>query len=256
MSATRKDPIGLAVYYVLLMTLLAGCAATPHTTPIGPITPLSLSIAPPFSQPQSIYHEVGPSETLWRISKTYDVAIDTLLRVNHLENATKIQKGQKLLIPNTLGPRPVIRLYPTHRWTHIVIHHTATHEGNAYSIDQLHHKRGFWNGLGYHFLINNGTNTKVDGQIEVGPRWIKQEDGAHANADGMNQKGIGIALVGNYSEQTVSKRELDSLVYLVKTLQSYYHIPNDHVIGHRDVPGKNTECPGTRFPWEEFKSRL
>ena len=243
--------------FFLGVAFLAGCAGGGPKTPlIGPITPISMSVAPPFSTPQNIYHEVGPSETLWRISKSYGVDMNTLLRVNHLEDATKIRRGQRLLIPNTFGPKPVIALFPTKRWTYIVIHHTATHEGNANSIDDLHHKRGFWNGLGYHFLIDNGTNTKVDGQIEVGPRWIKQEDGAHANADGMNQKGIGIAVVGNYSEQMISQRRLDSLIFLVKTLQSYYHIPNDHVIRHSDVPGKNTECPGTRFPWETFKRRL
>ena len=110
--------------------------------------------------------------------------------------------------------------------------------------------------MGYHFLIDNGTATKSDGQIEVGPRWIKQEVGAHANANGMNEHGIGIAIVGNYSETYLNETELESLVYLVTTLQRYYHIPDRNVIGHRDVPGKNTECPGKNFPWAEFKRRL
>lgn len=239
-----------------LVLTVAGCARGPEAGLLGPISPVGMSIAPPFSTPQNIYHEVGPSETLWRISKAYGVDTETLLRVNHLDDPEKIRRGQRLLIPNTLGPKPVVPLYPTKRWTHIVIHHTATEAGNASSIDDLHHKRGFWNGLGYHFLIDNGTNSKWDGQIEVGPRWIKQQDGAHANTNGMNQKGIGIAIVGNYSEQVPSRRRLDSLIFLVKTLQSYYRIPKDRVIAHREVPGKNTECPGTQFPWSDFKRQL
>ena len=150
----------------------------------------------------------------------------------------------------------MIPLYPATRWTHIVIHHTATHEGDAFMIDELHHKRGFWNGLGYHFLINNGTNGKEDGQIQVGPRWIKQLDGAHANAGGMNQKGIGVVVVGNFSQTRVTEAELQSLVMLVKTLQKYYGIPNHNIIRHGDVPGKNTECPGLKFPWAELKRRI
>jgi N-acetyl-anhydromuramyl-L-alanine amidase AmpD len=209
-----------------------------------------------FVQPQSIYHIVGPSETLWRISKTYGVDMATLMRVNNITDPKKISNGQKLLIPNTLGPRPVIPLYPSKRWTYIVIHHTATDEGNAFSLDQLHHHRGFWNGLGYHFLIDNGTDGKQQGQIEIGPRWVKQQDGAHANADGMNQKGIGIALVGNFSESQVPSRMLESLVQLVRILQHYYKIPPQNVIRHCDVLGKNTECPGANFPWQEFKHRL
>jgi LysM repeat protein len=206
--------------------------------------------------PHDVVHIVGPSETLWRISKTYDVDIKTLLEANSLSDPTKVKNGQRILVPKTYGPRPSIPLYPTRRWTHIVIHHTATHEGDAFTIDELHHKRGFWNGLGYHFLINNGTHGKLDGQIQVGPRWIKQQDGAHCNAGDMNQKGIGIVLVGNFSEQRVSQRELDSLVFLVKSLQQYYKIPNSNVVGHGDVPGKSTECPGNYFPMSEFKRRL
>lgn len=239
--------------------ILASCARvpTPARVPVS-----RANFIPPSShvaflhRPHNIYHTVGPSETLWRISKTYGVDIHTLMAANRLSDPTKIENGQQLLIPKTLGPRPVIPLYPAKRWIYIVIHHTATHDGDAYSIDRLHHKRGFWNGLGYHFLINNGTSGKVDGQIQVGPRWVKQQDGAHANAAGMNEKGIGIVLVGNYSVDYVSAVEMDMLVFLVKTLQKYYRIPNKNVIRHSDVPGKNTECPGLNFPWAEFKRRL
>ncbi len=240
----------------LLLIFAAGCAG-PRPTPLkGQTAPLSITGEAPFRTPQDLYHVMGPSETLWRISKTYNVDMNTLLRVNHLDDPTKVKKGQKLLIPQTHGPRPMIPLYPTRRWTHIVIHHTATHEGDAYSIDKLHHQRGFWNGLGYHFLIGNGTVDDTDGQIQVGPRWLKQLDGAHANADGMNQRGIGISIVGNYSEERLSEHELESLVFLVKTLMKYYGIPSQNVIRHSEVQGKHTECPGLRFPWADFKRRI
>ena len=137
-----------------------------------------------------------------------------------------------------------------------MVHNRATDEGNALSIDGLHYRRGFPNGLGYHFLIDNGTQGKQEGQIEAGPRWIKQVNGAHANAAGMNENGIGICLIGNFSEKPVSERQLGSLVFLVNVLRAHYKIPVERVIRHRDVPGKNTECPGNFFPWEEFKHRL
>jgi N-acetyl-anhydromuramyl-L-alanine amidase AmpD len=138
-----------------------------------------------------------------------------------------------------------------------VIHHTATEVGNAMTIDHIHYRRGFGDGLGYHFLIDNGTLGRINGQIEVGPRWIRQEDGAHAKASRMNEKAIGISLVGNFSEQRrVSEAQLNSLVFLVNALRKHYGIPLDHIIGHRDVPGANTECPGNYFPRNEFKRRL
>ena len=255
---SRNLRIGILSGTVFLLLLAAGCSHTP-----GPGRPgvmgtgvVTATGAAGYEAPHNLVHVVGPSETLWRISKTYNVDMQSLLQANHLSDVTKIKNGQKLLIPQTTGPRSVIPLYPATRWTHIVIHHTATHEGDAFMIDELHHKRGFWNGLGYHFLVNNGTNGKEDGQIQVGPRWIKQMDGAHANADGMNQKGIGVVVVGNFSETRLTQAELNSLVMLVKTLQKYYGIPGQNVIRHGDVVGKNTECPGLKFPWNEFKRRI
>lgn len=254
MKAIRRIVLLSVVIYQVY-----GCASTP-TPPRPqlqvPSGPISVAGSGGAGFKHDVYHIVGPSETLWRISKSYDVDIDTLMAVNNIADPTLIKSGQRLLIPDTYGARPMIPLYPNRRWTHIVIHHTATEVGNAFSIDKLHHNRGFWNGLGYHFLIDNGTEGKVDGQIEVGPRWIKQMVGAHANADGMNEKGIGISLVGNFSETYVTEAEMDSLVFLVKTLKEYYRIPLSNIIRHKDVRGKHTECPGNHFPWAEFKRRI
>lgn len=116
--------------------------------------------------------------------------------------------------------------------------------------------RGFINGLGYHFLIDNGTLGKGDGQIEVSPRWIKQEDGAHCKAGGMNSVGIGVALVGNFNETTPTQAQLNSLLELLRTLMHYYHIPESNILGHRDVPGANTDCPGRLFPWTTVRLAL
>jgi N-acetyl-anhydromuramyl-L-alanine amidase AmpD len=244
----------------MVSIVAGGCASTPpsaqHFGPITAQTPASMIGSQPFASPKDVYHVVGPSETLWRISKTYNVDMTKLMQVNRISDPTKIKKGQRLTIPDTMGPKPLIPLFPNRRWTHIVIHHTATEVGNSFDIDRLHHQRGFWNGLGYHFLIDNGTGGRVDGQIEVGPRWLKQMVGAHANANGMNEHGIGISLVGNFSERKVSARELDSLIFLVRTLKNYYNISDQNIIRHRDVPGKNTECPGNYFPWREFKQRI
>jgi len=205
---------------------------------------------------QTITHEVAPLETIWRISKMYGVSLDAIYAANSLKPGDPIYQGQKLIIPNAKGFRNIIPLYPNSRWKYIVIHHTATDVGKAYLIHRTHLDRGFWNGLGYHFLIDNGTLGKGDGQIEAAPRWIKQQTGAHCNSGGMNEKGIGIALVGNFNEELPTEKQLQSLIYLVKTLCQYYHIPAGHIIGHRDAPGANTECPGKRFPLATVRQSL
>jgi hypothetical protein len=81
-----------------------------------------------------------------------------------------------------------------------VIHHSATPNGGADSFGREHQKK--WpNGLGYHFVIGNGTDTN-DGQVEVGPRWKRQGDGidgAHAGNEEYNKYGIGVCIVGDFN---------------------------------------------------------
>jgi N-acetylmuramoyl-L-alanine amidase len=247
--------IVLWLFPVLVAFALHGCVTEPSgQLPVGSI--IHAAEVPVFVQ-QDIYHQVARLETLWRISKTYGVDMQAVMQANGLKDPSSIKTGQVLLIPQATSVRSVIPVYNVRSWSHIVIHHTATEKGSASTIDSLHYRRGFPNGLGYHFLIDNGTQGKAVGQVEVGPRWIKQADGAHANAAGMNEKGIGIALIGNFSEtRRVPEPQLSSLVFLVNALRKHYGIPLERVIRHRDVPGKNTECPGNFFPWEDFKRRL
>ena len=146
-------------------------------------------------------------------------------------------------------------MYPSCKWRYIIIHHSATEEGDAYYFNILHRRRG-WNEIGYDFVIDNGTKGKQDGGIEVSPRWTNQENGAHCHASDMNSKGIGICLVGNFSKEQVSEKQMASLVYLVNVLKKYYSIPTSHIMGHGQVPGARTECPGKYFPWRDFKKRL
>lgn len=206
--------------------------------------------------PKSVVHEVGPLETIWRLSKMYDVPMNKIYLANGLRPGDTIKIGQKLVIPNAKTLRNIVALYPSTKWKYIVIHHTATDIGNAILINRTHHDRGFWYGLGYHFLIDNGTLGKGDGQIEQSPRWVKQMQGAHCKAGGMNSKSIGIALVGNFNEELPTQKQLDSLAYLIKLLCQYYHIPASHIVGHRDVDGACTDCPGNRFPWSGLRQCL
>lgn len=206
--------------------------------------------------PRTVTHEVGPLETIWRISRMYDVPAQTICSANGLKSGDTIHIGQKLTIPNAKMLRHVIALYPNARWKYIIVHHTATEIGKASLIHNSHQDRGFWYGLGYHFLIDNGTLGKGDGQIEEAPRWVKQQNGAHCKAGGMNGKSIGVSLVGNFNEELPTTNQLESLAYLLKTLAQYYHIPLSNIIGHRDVEGANTDCPGKRFPWSSLRQCL
>ncbi len=51
-------------------------------------------------------HIVARGETLTSIAKQYHVGIDELQKFNHIEDARKLQPGQKLGIPGAVTPTP------------------------------------------------------------------------------------------------------------------------------------------------------
>ncbi len=127
-----------------------------------------------------------------------------------------------------------------------MIHHSATDIGSAASFDRWHRLINHWDELGYHFVIGNGSGSG-DGAIEIGTRWYKQKWGAHCGHtpnNEYNEFGIGICLVGNFNRQMPSQAQLDSLRRLTVYLAHKFQIPPQRIIGHRQAPGANTECPG------------
>ena len=210
----------------------------------------------PFGAP--IFHTIAPGDTLWSISKQYGVTVESLMTANNIKDAGRIKTGARLMVPKFGLPSQEKKKEPQPlstpgNWKYIVIHHSATLEGSAEIFDRQHRQRGFWNGLGYHFVICNGTSGRRDGEIQVGDRWIKQINGAHCNVSNMNEVGIGICLVGDFENgQRVTPRQMESLVSLVRSLQKSYNISADHVVRHSDIK-HTTECPGHSFPWWELK---
>jgi len=219
--------------------------------------------APVFRMPartdlsrKTAVHIVAPGETLWRIGKMYSVPVATIMRANKLNDKTCIRYGQELVIPNAAPIQPVITLYPSNKWKYIIIHHSATEEGSSLQFHKSHLSKGWNRGVGYHFVIDNGQSGKQDGEIETTPRWLKQQDGAHCKAAGMNTKGIGICLVGNFNNERVSRAQFKALIHLVNQLRYYYRIPVKNILGHGQVKGSRTDCPGKNFPWTKFKRNL
>ena len=151
-------------------------------------------------------------------------------------------------------------LPPSHlekRWTAIIIHHSATDNGDAAIFDKWHKEKN-WEGIGYDFVIGNGTDS-ADGQVEVTYRWRNQETGAHCKTPNnwANEEGIGICLVGNFNETMPTNRQMQSLLELVRFLQNRYRIPKSRIYGHKNTPGARvTDCPGRNFPMAWLKSML
>lgn len=234
--------------------VLSSCASVPpaHVQRACP----ELMPAAPLAR-ADISHIVGPGETVYRIGRMYDVPVADILRANRISDPTKLKVGQKVTVPSAAPLSPFIPIFRSQKWKYIIVHHSATDSGDANFFDYIHRRRGFNRGLGYHFVIDNGSTAgRADGQIEASRRWVKQQDGAHCNSSGMNKKGIGICLVGDFTDTKPSQKQMDSLVLLINTLRKNYKIPLKNIMGHRDVPGAATECPGKKFPWKELMRRL
>jgi N-acetyl-anhydromuramyl-L-alanine amidase AmpD len=145
------------------------------------------------------------------------------------------------------------------KWTAIVIHHSATETGNAKIFDKMHREENHWDGVGYDFVIGNGTDSR-DGQVEVTFRWREQKTGAHCGGtpdNWANEDGIGICLVGHFDHTAPTPRQIQSLAKLVRFLQKRYGISTGRIYGHNRTPGARvTACPGARFPMARFKRML
>jgi N-acetylmuramoyl-L-alanine amidase len=144
----------------------------------------------------------------------------------------------------------------TNRWQLIVIHHSASAAGSAETFDAWHRRRGMRNGLAYHFVIGNGTEGVADGEIQTGERWIRQIAGGHCRQQHINEHGVGICLVGDFSRAQPTPKQLESLLLLVRGLQEQFQIPPENVVGHGELFGEFSECPGKNFPWPQLRAVL
>lgn len=121
----------------------------------------------------------------------------------------------------------------------VVIHH----EGNSQTHDprrvqDKHMDGNGWADIGYHYIIG------ADGTIYQG-RDINVR-GSHV--DGQNTGKIGILFLGDFennwwdNDDDPTQAQIESSKNLIRWLDSEYGI--ETVLGHKDVEGQDTECPG------------
>ena len=157
-------------------------------------------------------------------------------------------------------------------WKYIVIHHSGTNYGSAKLFHKWHIDSGF-GGLAYHVVIGNG-NGAGNGEIQLGYRWFFQECGGHLSYSALyhNVFGIGICLVGDFYKRRPTRRQLASLILLLRYFSKKFNIPEQNIMGHKDVPcgeivikkhkiifkpngmKEDTTCPGRYFPMKYVKN--
>ncbi|GAW93488.1 N-acetylmuramoyl-L-alanine amidase [Calderihabitans maritimus] len=130
---------------------------------------------------------------------------------------------------------------------YIILHHTGAEEKNARQV-RLNHLRKGWKDIGYNYVIERDGTVVPGRSLEL--------PGAHTRAAGMNYRSIGVALIGNFELTRPTPMQLNSLLSLLKRLQEEHRIPGDRILGHREVPGAKTLCPGRNFPLDKVREGL
>jgi len=155
-----------------------------------------------------------------------------------------------------------------------MIHHSATPDGSTFSwkaIEKYHtswryngniitpqqaaeyKKQGKnveapWLDIGYHFGLEN-----IDGRITGLIGRPLDMDGAHCQ--GMNDKSIGVCVVGNYDLVPLPEEMIDYLIrYLLRPLTHLLNIPKTSIKFHNEYAPKS--CPGTKFDKKSLLARI
>jgi hypothetical protein len=137
-------------------------------------------------------------------------------------------------------PKPWI-LKPSKDFDRITVHHSAGPVNvsktdvevvaNIEAVCLEHITRGYGD-IGYHFVIDvRGIAWEARSLSYVG-----------AHVSGQNDGNIGIMLLGNYEEQTVTEKQKKALAILIESLRDKYQVKRHRLFGHRDL-GKSL-CPG------------
>ena len=246
-------------------------AKTSPPSPPSPKTEAPSPAKPTSTKPEWV--KVKKGDTLAKISREQSVPIEDIRKWNSLKGDTlhpddllrllpPKSTAQKIVLPPSAplpSPQPQLTFLSPVRaqidsardhmreWEYIVVHHSGTSGGNATIFDAYHKERGMENGMAYHFVIGNGSDSG-NGQIEVGNRWRRQIQGGHLASDSLNEIAIGICLVGDFTHHQPSPRQIDALTELVHHLREISPSPRLKFRLHREINTKPTECPGKLFP--------
>lgn len=129
---------------------------------------------------------------------------------------------------------------PLSQVEYLVIHHTVTSaDATPDDIALLHKARG-WGGIGYHFVITKDGTVYYVGDIGT----------ARANVADMNEKVIGITMVGDFTQYDPTDTQIKSAHYLCKYfIENYPALTKvqdwSALVGHKDLTA--TACPGTEW---------
>lgn len=196
-----------------------------------------------------IYHIGSRGEMVKQIQKALHLYPDGIYGRNTQEAVVNFQRENGLKVDGIVGPATLAKLLPCRfkkskrRIDEIIVHCTATPEGQDKSVDQIRveHKQQGWSDIGYHYVVYR------NGSVHDG----RDVDIAGAHCQGHNAHSIGVAYVGGvknipgvpYSKlppkDTRTEQQKAALLSLLLELRKLY--PTAKIYGHRDFAVR--DCP-------------
>jgi hypothetical protein len=132
----------------------------------------------------------------------------------------------------------------------IVLHHTDASRAISWqSVAQYHVDSNGWPGIGYHIGVRT-----FDGRVKVSLLNAPRTRSYHAHTVG-NMHGLAVCLAGKFDDLFPTVNEVDVLRQVAQVARRWatWTTAPLPVVGHRDVPGNDTSCPGDKLaavlPW-------
>ena len=117
----------------------------------------------------------------------------------------------------------------------LVFHHSASPlDTSVADVRKWHVTENGWKDIGYHGIVTS------DGVYHA----CRPIPTVGAHCKGSNFDTIGICAIGNNtkSDHSWTDLQIEALHYLKRIIRTLW--PDAWVLGHRDVAGTGTECPG------------
>jgi N-acetylmuramoyl-L-alanine amidase len=135
--------------------------------------------------------------------------------------------------------------------TKLIIHHSLTKDQTVAdwpAIKRYHIQEKGWTDIGYHWGVE-----VVDGAVVIERGRPENVPGAHTI--GMNQKSLGICVVGNYDLVPPSDAVLNRLADLCALKCREYKLRPDDIEPHHKYASYKT-CPGSKFPMDKLRTKV
>ncbi|RFU61211.1 peptidoglycan recognition protein family protein [Peribacillus glennii] len=133
-------------------------------------------------------------------------------------------------------------LDPIKKVDKLVLHHPAHKTWGIHDIHDFHKDKKKWSGIGYNYFITK------EGRIQEGRG---KYEGAHCL--GHNDHTLGICFQGDFEKEKMPDAQVKAGGWLIAQLVREYGLQLNDVVGHKDMPGASTACPGKNFRMADVK---